>query len=261
VTTGPRRSSALQRGLFVVVAALSVTALGATPVRVRFPEATMRGFLAVRTADGPPIGHGELWQKVRGDTIESRLTLRFKDGSIHDEATTYSQRGVLRLEAYALTQRGPSFPGAEIAFDRKSGRYRARTRERPDGPEETAEGEFQMPPDLYNGMALLILKNMAGDRVTGQLAAFLPKPRLLRMELRREGEDRVTFAGHPKQATRYLVELEIGGLTGAVASLIGKDPPDVRYWLVLGETPAFVRFEGSMYLNGPIWRVEMAGVD
>jgi hypothetical protein len=81
------------------------------------------------------------------------------------------------------------------------------------------------------------------------------------MQLRREGEDRVTFAGDRKQATRFLVDLEIGGVTGAVASLIGKNPPDLRYWLVLGETPVFVRFEGAMFLNGPIWRVEMAGVE
>ena len=65
----------------------------------------------------------------------------------------------------------------------------------------------------------------------------------------------------PKQATRHLVNLEIGGVTGVVASLIGKNPPDLCHWLVLGEIPAFVRFEGSMFLNGPVWRVEMAGVE
>jgi hypothetical protein len=111
-------------------------------------------------------------------------------------------------------------------------------------------------------MALLVLKNLPpGERVTAHLAAFTPKPRLLRMELYREGEDRVVFAGDPKQAARHLVNLEIGGLTGVVASMIGKSPPDLRYWLVLGDMPAFVRFQGSMFLNGPVWRVEMAGVE
>jgi hypothetical protein len=251
-----------RRGFLVLIPLLCATALDAAPVRVRFPEGTTRGFLAIRTPQGELIGHGELRQKPRGDEIDSRLLLQFKNGSVHDEATTYSQRGVFRLESYKLTQRGPSFPGAEISFDRKSGRYQAKTRERTDGPEETASGEFEMPGDLYNGMALLVLKNMLfGEPATGQLAAFTPKPRLLRMELRREGEDRVVFAGGPQAATRYLVNLEIGGVTGVVASLIGKNPPDLRYWLVLGEIPAFVRFEGSMFLNGPVWRVEMAGVE
>jgi hypothetical protein len=235
---------------------LCVTALEAAPVRVRFTEGTTRGFLAIRNSQGELIGHGELRQKPRGDEVDSRLVLQFRNGSVHDEATTYSQRGAFRLESYRLTQRGPSFPGAEISFDRRSGRYRARTRARADGAEDTASGELEMPADLYNGMTLLVLKNMApGEQATGQLAVFTPKARLLRMDLRREGEDRVVFAGDPKLATRHLVHLEIGGITGVVAAVIGKDPPDLRYWLVLGEIPAFVRFEGSMFLNGPVWRV------
>jgi hypothetical protein len=229
---------------------------------VRLQEGTTRGFLAIRTLQGDRIGHGELTQKPRGDEIQSRLLLQFKDGSVHDETTTYSQRSVFRLEAYRLTQRGPSFPGAEISFDRKSGRYQAKTRERTGAAEELATGELEMPADLYNGMVLLLLKNLPpGEGATVQLAAFTPKPRLLRMELHREGEDRAVFAGEPKQAIRYLVNLEVGGVPGVVASLIGKTPPDLRYWLLAGEIPAFVRFEGAMFLNGPVWRVEMAGVE
>jgi hypothetical protein len=248
--------------LVLLLIAQCATPLHAAPIRVRFAEGVVRGFLAIRTPQGEQIGHGELLQKPRGDEIDSRLLLQFKDGSVHDERATFSQRGVFRLEAYRLTQRGPSFPGVDVAFDRKSGRYQAKAHERPGGPEETASGELEMPADLYNGMALVALKNLPpGEAVTAQLAVFMPKPRLLAMELRREGEDRIAFAGAPKQAIRYLVKLEIGGLTGVVASVIGKTPPDLRYWLALGEVPAFVRFEGAMFLNGPVWRVEMAGVD
>jgi hypothetical protein len=268
MATHPRPLAARVRTLRLVQRAtlilplLCATALHAAPVRVRLQEGTTRGFLAIRTLQGDRIGHGELTQKPRGDEIQSRLLLQFKDGSVHDETTTYSQRSVFRLEAYRLTQRGPSFPGAEISFDRKSGRYQAKTRERTGAAEELATGELEMPADLYNGMALLLLKNLPpGEGATVQLAAFTPKPRLLRMELHREGEDRAVFAGEPKQAIRYLVNLEVGGVTGVVASLIGKTPPDLRYWLVAGEIPAFVRFEGAMFLNGPVWRVEMSGVE
>jgi hypothetical protein len=255
--------SATRLGLLLLALfLLSATVLGATPVQVRLREGTVRGFLAVRTPAGARLGHGELVQRPRGDEVENHLVLRFDDGSVHDEVTTYSQHGAFRLEAYRLTQRGPSFPGAEIAFDRKSGRYQAKVRGHVGAPEEAASGELEMPADLYNGMALTLLKNLPpGETVTGELAAFTPKPRLLRMELSREGEDRVAFAGDPKQATRYLVDLEIGGLTGVAAALVGKRPPDLRYWLAAGEVPAFVRFEGAMFLNGPVWRVEMAGVD
>jgi hypothetical protein len=76
-----------------------------------------------------------------------------------------------------------------------------------------------------------------------------------------EGEDKVVVGGEATKVTRYLVNLQLGGLTGVIASLIGKEPPDVRYWLVPGEVPAFARFEGALYLNGPVWRIELAGIE
>src|SRR5256885_2974558 len=115
-----------------------------------------------------------------------------------------------------------------------------------------------MPADLYNGMTLVLLKNSApGAGVSGQMAVFGPKPRLIKMELIHEGEDTIRVGPITKTAWRYLVKLEIGGLTGVLASVVGKDPPDLRYWLMAGDVPAFARFQGAMYMNGPVWRIEL----
>ncbi|MEJ2246598.1 MAG: hypothetical protein P8Y80_11075 [Acidobacteriota bacterium] len=59
------------------------------------------------------------------------------------------------------------------------------------------------------------------------------------------------LGGRSMKAMRSLVKLKIGRLTGVFASLLGRSPPDLRYWLVTGDIPAFVKFEGSMFLNGP----------
>jgi hypothetical protein len=72
--------------------------------------------------------------------IESRLTLRFRDGSLWDEVCVFSQRGVFRLERYTLRQQGPAFPTTVVAFDRQSGRYDAVTQEKKGGPEQHASG-------------------------------------------------------------------------------------------------------------------------
>ena len=171
---------------------------------------------------------------------------------MHDERTTYSQRGVFRLEAYHLTQSGPSFPGADVAFDRKSWPLpgedaREGRRARGDGERRVrdAAGSRQRPD------APLAQEHAArgtGHRPAGGVHA---EAALSRMELHQEGEDRIVFAGDPKQAARHLVDLEIGGVTGVVASVIGKNPPDLRYWLALGDIPAFVRFQGAMFLERP----------
>jgi len=113
--------------LLLVVLLCAAGGAEAAAVKVRLPEGTARGFLVLRAGDGTPIASGELRQKPAGNAIESRLLLGFKDGSVRDETVTYSQQGVFRLEAYRLVQRGPSFPTTDIALDRKSGRYTART--------------------------------------------------------------------------------------------------------------------------------------
>jgi hypothetical protein len=232
--------------------------LAAAPVRVRLPEGNARGFLVLRSLAGDAIAYGELRQKPVGGAIESVLTLNFKDGSVLEETATFTQRELFRLEAYRLLQRGPSFPEQEISFDRKRRQYRATTARDEQEKPESASGPLEMPADLYNGMALVLLKNLPpGARASVQIAAFMPKPRLLKMTLGPEGDERVTVGGQAKKVARYLVNLEIGGLTGALAPLVGKEPPDLRYWLVTGEVPAFVRFQGAMFLNGPVWRLEM----
>jgi hypothetical protein len=246
----------------VTAALLWSCAVEAAPIRVRLSEGTFRGFLVLRSLDGIAIAYGEVSQKPTGTAVECRTTLRFKDGSLYDESATFSQKGVFRLEGYRLVQHGPSYPTSEVSFDRKSGQYKARTQAAKDGKVEVAAGRLEMPADLYNGMSLMLLKNLPGGAgATVRVAVFTPEPRLLEMEWSWEGAEEVLLGGSAMKTMRSLVTLKIGGLTGMLAALVGKSPPDSRYWLVTGDVPAFVRFEGAMFLNGPVWRLEMTTVE
>jgi hypothetical protein len=249
--------------LLVVIAVLLWSCgVEAAPIRVRLTEGNFRGFLVLRSVDGAAVAYGDVSQKPMGKLAECRTILRFKDGSLYDESATFSQNGVFRLERYRLVQHGPSYPTLEVSFDRRSGRYKARSQAEKDGKEEAASGKFEMPADLYNGMALMLLKNLPGGAgATVHMAIFAPEPRLIEMEWSWEGEDDVLLGGRAMKTMRSLVKLKIGGLTGVVASLVGKSPPELRYWLVTGDVPAFVRFEGAMFLNGPVWRLESTTVE
>jgi len=55
------------------------------------------------------------------------------------------------------------------------------------------------------------------------------------------------------------VAFHVAGLAGVAARLIGRDPPDVYYWMVGGPAPTFVRFEGPLAAEGSVWRAELAG--
>jgi hypothetical protein len=41
-----------------------------------------------------------------------------------------------------------------------------------------------------------------------------------------------------------------------VAPLIGKQPPDIHIWILKSEAPTFLEFEGPLYKDGPVWRIE-----
>ena len=91
------------------------------------------------------IALGELVQAPHGEGMQSRLVLRFTDGSLYEEAVTFSQKRVFRLLTYRLIQRGPAFPEAtEVGFDRAAA------------------------------------QPARGVTAAGHMYAFTPKPRLMR---------------------------------------------------------------------------------
>jgi hypothetical protein len=57
-------------------------------------------------------------------------------------------------------------------------------------------------------------------------------------------------------AIDYVLHVELGGVAGVVAPLIGKQPGDYHIWILRGATPAFIREEGALYEGGPTWRIE-----
>jgi len=48
-------------------------------------------------------------------------------------------------------------------------------------------------------------------------------------------------------------------MLGVLASVVGKEPPDLYYWIAAGAVPTFLKFEGPFFVNGPVWRVEPGG--
>jgi hypothetical protein len=39
---------------------------------------------------------------------------------------------------------------------------------------------------------------------------------------------------------------------------VGKQPPDTHVWILGGDAPTFVKFEGPLYSGGPVWRIELS---
>lgn len=195
---------------------------------------------------------------MRRDHVEAALGFRFLDGSRYDEKVVFTQARVFALKTYRVSQRGPAFPSAlDVTFDRASGTYTVRSQENGEG-EKIDKGQIDLPEDVYNGMTSLLIRNLpSGGRASVRMVAFTPKPRLVDVELIPAGEDTFYVGGAARRAQRYRADLELPGLLGVAAKVVGKEPPDLRYWFATGPVPAFLKFEGPFYVNGPVWRIQM----
>src|SRR5437879_6594550 len=238
----------------------------AEQVRVRHMEGLMHGFLALRTLDGKRLADGEMTQIAEGDRVTSRLIFRFKDGSVYDDTAIFSQQGAFRVLSDHLVQRGPFFKQPmETSIDASSGQVTVRYKDQ-DGDEKILRERRDLPPDIANGLLFTLVKHIQPNvpQTTVSMVATTPKPRVVKLEILPEGEKAIASGNTKHKAVRYVVKVKIGGVAGLMARLLGKQPPDTHVWVLTGDAPAFVKFEGPLYARGPHGRIELttpAGIE
>lgn len=236
----------------------SISTAHAAPVTVRFSEGMVRGFLTLSDTSGARLASGDFLQTRNGDEVKCRTVLNFKDGSVHDESAVFTQQRVFMMQSYNLVQKGPSFKDdMEISLERATGRYQVKVKARKTGQEKVYKGKLDLPPDVYNGMVPTVVKNIPrGGKESVHIVGFTPAPRVLRLDINPSGEDRLMVGDLNKSAVHYILKPKLGMLT-VPATLLGRTPPDNHLWVITADVPAFVKFEGPLYTDGPIWRVEL----
>ena len=246
--------------LLACVAMLQPNALFAEMIPVRHTEGLIHGFLLVLTLEGKALADGQMTQDARGDRVTNHLIFRFKDGSIYEDTTIFSQRGTFRLLSDHLNLRGPSFKHPmDTWIDASTGEVKVRYTENK-GKEKVIAQRMKLPPDVANGLLFTLMKdiNPRVPRTTVSMVATTPKPRLVKLAVLPHGEEPFTIGSFHHKAMHYVVKVEIGGITGFLARLMGKQPADTHVWVLGGEAPAFVKAEGPFYVGGPIWRIQLA---
>jgi hypothetical protein len=234
--------------------------LSAETIPVRYPEGTTHGFLALRTLDGKLLASGDLTEVLHGNEVVSHLVFSFKDGSVDDDTTVFSQNGVFRLISDHHIQKGPSFPHpTNVLIKAATGQVTVRYRDK--GREKVETGHLDLPPDLANGILLNLLKNISPDTKETKVSYVggAPKPRLVHLSITPNGEETFSVAGARHTATLFKVKVEIGGIAGMIAPLVGKQPAETKVWVVHEGAPAFVRADEALYVGGPIWSIQIAG--
>jgi hypothetical protein len=233
---------------------LPVRVFTQNPYRSVTHKVRAHGFLVLKTSAGVPIATGDVTQIVHGDRITSRVTFHFRDGSLDDDTTVFSQRRVFRLITDHHIQRGPSFPKPiDFLIDVEAGKIISLAENG-----KVTQDHMQLLSDVSNGLPPNLLLNVLPSTAVTKLSFLTPtaRPRLISVSVKAAGRTAFKIGDTTRQAVDYVLHVEIGGLTGAIAPMIGKQPRDYHIWILEGAPPAFIREEGQLYEGGPIWRIE-----
>ena len=243
-------------GLSVVL--LFSTASRWEPLPVRYPEGSVHGFLALRSLDGKLVAAGDLSQVIRAGVVTAHLKYNFKDGSVDDDTAVFTQNGHFRLVRDHHIQKGPSFKqSTDVTIEAATGQVTVRYME--DGKLKVDTSHMDLPPDICNGILINLAKNLSPrdpDTKFSYLAAT-PKPRLVHLSFKPDGAATFRSAGLRHNAQRYRIHVELGGVTGLIAPMIGKEPADSVVWVSGGAVPAFIKSESPLSLGGPQLRTEL----
>src|SRR5437660_8360728 len=171
--------------LLACAAMLQPNALFADMIPVRHTEGLIHGFLVVRTLEGKAFADGQMTQDARGDRVTTHLIFRFKDGSIYEDTTIFSQHGTFRLLSTHLIRRGPSFKQPmDTAIDASTGQVKVRYTDNVRKQKVIAR-RLELPPDVANGLLLTLMKDIKPSvpRTTVSVVATTPKPRLVKLAI------------------------------------------------------------------------------
>jgi hypothetical protein len=245
----------------VCILGLNPALLFSGVVSVRHREGVGHGFLTFKNAQGKTVAVGEEIDTVQGDRVKTHLRFVFKDGSIYEETTLFSQSQTFRLISDHVIQKGPAFKYAmESTIDTVAGEVKVRSTDEK-GKQKDISEKMDLPPDLANGMVSILLKNIEPDaaKTSFSLLSTGPKPRVVKLVITSQGQESFSVAGSGRKATHYVIKIEIGGIAGVIAPISGKEPPDRHMWIYGREVRTMVKFEGPLSEDGPSGQILPTG--
>ncbi len=242
---------------------LFAAALHAQPVRVRFHEGVTHGFLLLRDPHGKIIATGDMTQRADGrKRFYAQLIFHFYDGSLYSDTTTYEERRTFKLISDHLVEKGPSFKvQSEQWLDVPKRVFKARTLDEHGKTKYAEKKNMKLPNDVMNGLVYLVVKNIipTAKSTTVSMVVGSPEPRIVKLVITPRAQGTFLIGESKREELHYVIHIDITGLAGVVAPIIGKQPPDEQMWIAAGEVPTFLQERGELYNGGPIWTVELAG--
>jgi hypothetical protein len=130
----------------VALAGILLCAANADPVPVRHVQGYIHGFIVLKDMDDRILASGDVTQNPIGNRVTTIMSLRFKDGSLYQETSVFSQQKVFQLLSYKQIQKGPSFKTPQTLWFDASGKVSIEYADK--SSEKTITDRISPPPDL-----------------------------------------------------------------------------------------------------------------
>ncbi|MGA7156002.1 MAG: hypothetical protein WBY53_04105 [Acidobacteriaceae bacterium] len=228
-------------------------------VAVKRNVGALRGYLSIHSLAGVYLGYGEINEYAVGDRVTDHMVYRFRDGSLDDETTVFTQGKTFQFVSDHHVQRGKFFPTQSDITVEANGKVTMRTSGK-DGKVKEDTTQMQVP-DLANGMVGTVVQNIPGDAAEFKLGMVVPagKPRAIKLDISPDGERSFHIVRVAEKARIFRVKPELGGVAGVIAPIIGKQPGDIYLWVLEGEVPTIVRIVGPLAEGTATVSIELGG--
>jgi len=176
-------------------------------------QGSTHGFLVLKSTEGKIIGIGDQIQEINGNRVRSRLVLHFRDGSIDDEVSVFTQASTFQLVSDHHIQKGPSFPDPlDLAIDIPG--HKATWVEGKGEKRQRRTADIEFPSNVANGMVSLAVQNFPANSSEMELSyvAGTSKPRVVKLIVTPDGFEPFKLGGIERRSRRFNLHVEIGGV-------------------------------------------------
>jgi len=228
------------------------------PIKLEYTEGDFAGATTIWSADGTRVmGFIEYRQHLRGHRLHVERVAHFRDGSSDaDDAEVDVGARLESISGRSIIRDSRGEAIVDLKIDVAAKRITGFCIE--DGTREEVDEEVDIGPGTYWGPLFnLVLKNFAanakGDTLVFQSIVPTPKPRVIDMELKRDGKATVRRTGGSIEATRYTLLPTVNFLVDPIMQRL---VPMTEFLMDTGSPPALARFAGPRNYAGQPMRLE-----
>jgi len=217
------------------------------PIRLAWVEGDVAGLSSIQSPDGKlVIGSINYHQHRRGQTLHISRIARFRDGSSDEDRVEARVGDTLQtLRGRSIIRNAAGVATVDITIDVAAGHITGfsglgKERENYDEHVELTAGTY------FGPLIFMVIKNFDLNATTDERLVFrtvvaTPKPRVVDMEILRQGKAAVPRVGERLDCVTFLLRPTVNFIVDPIVHAMA---PDTTFLVLPGTPPALARFEG-----------------